>query len=256
MTGLLDECGALTGSGVFMAKVIASTNRASDTVGAAGDNTRAQRNADGSVAPPPGFVDAYRRYVDHGWGFIPFPEQSGGGFPHTVGLATQEMMPSVLMTFSLGSLLTQGAIDALLHYGSDKQKTRSLPKMITGEWTGTMNLMGPQAGSDVDALTRRAVATRALATDAESVGQRNAVSALSVEHRLAFRGSPTCMMAQDNVTGDLIGEENEGMRIRFHRMDITRLSVGMQELAIAATGTGSAALARALFAPSDNERAR
>ena len=114
-----------------------------------------------------------------------------------------------------------------------------------------MNLTGPQAGSDVDALT-----TRALTTGAESLGQRNAVSALSVEHKLALPGSPTCVMAQDNVTGDLIGEENEGMRIRFLRMDITRPSVGMQELAIAATGTGDAGLARALFAPRDGERAR
>ena len=120
-----------------------------------------------------------------------------------------------------------------------------------------MNLTGPQAGSDIDALT-----TRALATDAESLGQRNAVSALSVEHKLAVPGSPTCVMAednvtaQDNVTGDLTGEENEGMRIRFLRMDIGRPSVGMQELAIAATGTGDAGLARALFAPSDGERAR
>ena len=126
-----------------------------------------------------------------------------------------------------------------------------------------MNLTGPQAGSDVDALT-----TRALATDAESLGQRTAVSALSVDPKLALPGSPTCVMAQDNVTaqdsvmaqdsvtGDLISEENEGMRIRFLRMDITRLSVGMQEFAIAATGTGDAGLARALFAPSDGERAR
>ena len=130
-----------------------------------------------------------------------------------------------------------------------------------------MNLTGPQAGSDVDALATRALATRALATralatDAESLGQRTAVSALSVDPKLALPGSPTCVMAQDNVTahdsvtGDLISEENEGMRIRFLRMYITGLSVGLQELAITATGTGSAALARALLAPSDGERAR
>ena len=136
-----------------------------------------------------------------------------------------------------------------------------------------MNLTGPQAGSDVDALATRALATRALATralatDAESLGQRTAVSALSVDPKLALPGSPTCVMAQDSVTaqdsvmaqdrvtGDLISEENEGMRIRFLRMYITGLSVGLQELAITATGTGSAALARALLAPSDGERAR
>ena len=141
-----------------------------------------------------------------------------------------------------------------------------------------MNLTGPQAGSDVDALTMRALTTRALtmralttralATGAESLAQCTAVSALSVDPKLALPGSPTCVMAQDsvmaqvsvtaqdNVTGDLISGENGCMRIRFLRMDITRLSVGMQELAITGTGTGNAALARALFFPSDGERAR
>ena len=268
--GLLDECGA------FMAKVIAPTNRAGDTVGA-------QRNADGSVTLPPGFVDAYRKYVDSGWGSIPFPEEfGGGGFPHTVGLAIQEMMQSANMAFSLGPLLTQGAIDALLHYGSEEQKARYLPKMITGEWTGTMNLTEPQAGSDVGAITTRAVANddgsyaitgqkiyitfgehdaaeqivhlvlarsagapagtrgiscfivpKFLVNDDESLGERNAVSALSIEHKLGIHGAPTCVMAFDDATGYLIGEENQGMRIMFVMMNIARLSVGMQGVAIA-----------------------
>jgi 3-(methylthio)propanoyl-CoA dehydrogenase len=270
VTDLLHECGD------FMAKVVAPTNRVGDTVGA-------RRNADGSVTLPPGFVDAYRKYVDSGWGSIPFPEQfGGGGFPHSVGLAIQEMMQSANLAFSLGPLLTQGAIDALLHYGSDEQKDRYLPKMITGEWTGTMNLTEPQAGSDVGALTTRAVAngdgsyaitgqkiyitygehdaaeqivhlvlartpgapagTRGIScfivpkfivNDDETLGERNAVSALSIEHKLGIHGSPTCVMAYENATGYLIGAENQGMRIMFVMMNIARLSVGTQGLAIA-----------------------
>lgn len=209
--GLLDECGASIECGAFMAAVIAPTNRASDIVGA-------QRNADGSVPSSPGFVDACRRYVDSGWGFLSFPKEFGGAQPH---------------------------------YVSDKQKARYLLKMITGEWTGTMNFTAPQAGSDVDALT-----TRVVATDDESLGQRNTVSALSIEHKLGFHGSPTRVMAYDNVTDDLIGEENQGMRIRLVMMDIARPSVGMEGLASAAAGTGDAGLALALFAPSDDERVR
>lgn len=270
VAGLLDECGD------FMAKVVAPTNRVGDTVGA-------KRNSDGTVTLPPGFVDAYRKYVASGWGSIPFPEQfGGGGFPHSVGLAIQEMMQSANMAFSLGPLLTQGAIDALVHYGSDEQKARYLPKMITGEWTGTMNLTEPQAGSDVGALSTRAVANadgsyaitgqkiyitfgehdaaeqivhlvlartpgapagtrgiscfivpKFLVNDDESLGERNAVSALSIEHKLGIHGSPTCVMSYENATGYLIGQENQGMRIMFVMMNIARLSVGTQGLAIA-----------------------
>ncbi len=179
-------------------------------------------------------------------------------------------------------MLTQGAIDALLHYGSDEQKSRYLPKMITGEWTGTMNLTEPQAGSDVGALTTKAVpnddgtyaisgqkifitfgehdaakqivhlvlartpgapaGTRGIScfivpkfivNDDESLGEHNGVSALSIEHKLGIHGSPTCVMSYENATGYLIGEENLGMRIMFVMMNIARLSVGTQGLAVA-----------------------
>ncbi len=141
----------LTESGDFMAEVVAPTNRASDTEGA-------RRNDDGSVTTPTGFIKAYKGYVDAGWGGVPLPEEfGGGGFPRTVGLILQEMMLSANMAFALCPLLTQGAIEALLNYGSDEQKKTFLPKMVTGEWAGTMNLTEPQAGTDVGALTTRAV---------------------------------------------------------------------------------------------------
>jgi alkylation response protein AidB-like acyl-CoA dehydrogenase len=266
---LLEQCGE------FMAEVVAPTNRAGDLHGA-------RREPDGSVITSPGFKEAYSQYVDAGWGAVPLPEEfGGGGFPRTIGLAVQELMTSANMAFALCPLLTQGAIEALLHYGSDELKQRYLPKMVTGEWSGTMNLTEPQAGSDVGALTTRAVkhddgtyaitgqkifitygdhdmaeqivhlvlarmpgapagtkgiscfiVPKFLVNDDGSLGERNGVQALSLEHKLGIHGSPTCVMSYEDATGYLIGEENFGMRIMFVMMNSARLSVGMQGLAV------------------------
>jgi alkylation response protein AidB-like acyl-CoA dehydrogenase len=268
--------GILGEAGDFMAEVVAPTNRVGDTEGAV-------RQADGSVTVPDAFRSAYGKYVEAGWGAVPFPERFGGGnFPWSVGLAIQEMLTSSNMAFALCPLLTQGAIDALLAYGSETQKQRYLPKMISGEWTGTMNLTEPQAGSDVGALTTRAVkrddgtyaisgqkifitygehdmadqivhlvlartpdapaGTRGISCfivpkfhveEDGSLGERNAVTSLSIEHKLGIHGSPTCVLEYDEATGYLIGEENIGMRIMFVMMNSARLSVGMQGLAVA-----------------------
>ncbi|MGI9601879.1 MAG: acyl-CoA dehydrogenase [Acidimicrobiales bacterium] len=138
-------------AGRFMVEVLAPLNQVGDTEGSV-------RNADGTVTTPTGWADAYRQYVEAGWGAVSFdPAYGGGGFPHTVSLAIQEMMTSANMGFSLCPLLTQGAIDMLTHHGSEEQKEIYLPKMVTGEWAGTMNLTEPDAGSDVGALRTRAV---------------------------------------------------------------------------------------------------
>ncbi|RMH79681.1 MAG: acyl-CoA dehydrogenase [Actinomyces sp.] len=143
--------GLLSEAARFTEEVIAPTNRTGDTVGSV-------RNDDGTVTTPPGFKEAYQRYVEAGWGGVPFdPAYEGGGFPWLLGLALQEMLTSANMAFSLCPLLTQGAIDLLSHHGSEEQKELYLRKMVTGQWTGTMNLTEPQAGSDVGALTTRAV---------------------------------------------------------------------------------------------------
>ena len=137
--------------GRFVAEVIGPLDHVGDTVGSVRDA------ASGSVATPPGFVDAYRRYVEAGWGSVPFaPEHGGGGFPWLVALAMQEMVTSANMAFSLCPLLTQGAIDLLGSYGSEEQRERFLRPMVSGHWTGTMNLTEPEAGSDVGALRTRA----------------------------------------------------------------------------------------------------
>jgi 3-(methylthio)propanoyl-CoA dehydrogenase len=123
-----------------------------------GDVQHSRRNDDGSVTTPDGFGKAYRRYVEAGWPAVQFPQEyGGGGFPWLVGITMQEMITAANMAFSLCPLLTQGAIDMLVHYGDEQQRETYLPKMVTGEWTGTMNLTESQAGSDVGALTTRAV---------------------------------------------------------------------------------------------------
>jgi alkylation response protein AidB-like acyl-CoA dehydrogenase len=123
-----------------------------------GDVQHSRRNDDGSVTTPDGFDKAYRHYVDAGWPAVPFPQEyGGGGFPWLVGIVIQEMMTAANMSFSLCPLLTQGAIDMLLHFGDEVQRETYLSKMVSGEWTGTMNLTESQAGSDVGALTTRAV---------------------------------------------------------------------------------------------------
>lgn len=142
--GLLDEAAR------FMEEQLVPLNRAGDEQGV--------RLEDDRIFHPDGFAEAYSRFVDAGWNGIAFDEAfGGGGLPWVVGLAVQEMLTAANMSFSLCPLLTQGAIDAISHHADETLRETFLPKMITGEWTGTMNLTEPQAGSDVGALTSKAV---------------------------------------------------------------------------------------------------
>ena len=134
----------------FFSQVISPTNRTGDLQGSS-------LNQDGSVTTPDGFLEAYSQYVESGWGAISFdPEYGGGGFPWLVGIAVTEMLTAANMALSLNPMLTQGSIHALSSHGDTDQKLKWLPKLITGEWAGTMNLTEPQAGSDVGALTSKA----------------------------------------------------------------------------------------------------
>ncbi|NNJ46240.1 MAG: acyl-CoA dehydrogenase [Acidimicrobiia bacterium] len=143
--------GALEEAGRFMAEVIAPTNRIGDEVGAVHDG-------DASVTTPEGFKAAYDKFVASGWGAVGYPAEAGGaGLPWLIGLAVQEMFTSANMAFSLGPMLTQSAVEALLFHGSDEQKAIYLDKLVSGEWTGTMVLTEPEAGSDVGALRSKAV---------------------------------------------------------------------------------------------------
>ena len=109
---------------------------------------------DGVVTATPGFKDAFRQLTEGGWQGLQHPQDFGGqGLPKTIGAACTEMLNSANMSFALCPLLTDGAIEALLTAGSDELKAIYLEKLISGQWTGTMNLTEPQAGSDL-ALVR------------------------------------------------------------------------------------------------------
>ena len=213
-------------------------------------------------------------------------EYGGGGFPLVVASAFKEMLNSANLAFSLGPLLTTGAVYAMSHHASDELKNTYLPKMVTGEWAGTMNLTEPQAGSDVGAATTKAVpqgdgtyritgqkiyitfgehqltdqivhlvlartpdappgtkgislfiVPKFLVNEDGSLGERNDVTCISIEHKMGIHASPTCTMAYgekgDGAVGYLVGDENQGMRYMFTMMNDARLGVGQQGVAIA-----------------------
>jgi alkylation response protein AidB-like acyl-CoA dehydrogenase len=141
--------GALEENARFVESELAPLNHSGDVAHS--------RWEDGRVVTPEGFKKAYQKYVAAGWGGVQFPpEYGGGGFPWMVGVALQETMTAANLSFSMCPLLTQGAIDLLLHHADEGQKEQYLGKMVAGEWTGTMNLTEPQAGSDVGAVATKA----------------------------------------------------------------------------------------------------
>ncbi len=138
-------------SGKLASEVLAPLNRTGDVQGS-------KLNPDHTVTLPDGFGDAYRTWVEAGWGSVPFdPGYGGQGLPRLLMLAVQEMVQAANPAWGLGPLLTQGAIEALHAHGTQEQKSLFLPKLISGEWSGTMNLTEPHAGSDVGALRAKAV---------------------------------------------------------------------------------------------------
>jgi 3-(methylthio)propanoyl-CoA dehydrogenase len=273
VAGLLEEAGR------FASQAIAPTNRDGDAHGA--------KIVEGGVVTPESFKRVYQQYVEAGWGTIQHPAEYGGGaFPLTVANAVKELITSANMAFSLGPLLTTGAVYLLTHHASEEQAQTYLPKMVSGEWSGTMNLTEPQAGSDVGAVTTRAVpqddgtyritgqkiyitygdhdltdnivhlvlarlpdapagtkgislfiVPKFLVNDDGSLGERNDVEVVSLEHKLGIHASPTCVMAYgekgEGAIGYLVGEPHTGMRGMFTMMNDARLGVGIQGLAIA-----------------------
>ena len=142
--------GVLAEAGRFFSEVIAPTNRPGDLEGS--------RLVDGSVRTPAGFKEAYTKYLAAGWAGVHLSETwGGGGMPLLVGMGVHEMFKSSNLALSLCTMLTQASIDALTEHGSPEQQALYLEKLVTGEWSGTMCLTEPHAGSDVGALTSRAV---------------------------------------------------------------------------------------------------
>jgi alkylation response protein AidB-like acyl-CoA dehydrogenase len=137
-------------AGRFAAEVLAPLNRIGDEVGC-------KRNDDGSVVTPPGFKEAYQQFVEAGWPTLTGPEEYGGqGLPQVIGTAVTEYILSANHSFEMYQGLTAGAIASLLVKGSDELKQKYVPTMITGRWTGTMNLTEPHCGTDLGLLKTRA----------------------------------------------------------------------------------------------------
>ena len=204
---------------------------------------------------------------------------------YTVGIVIQEMFKTANMAFSLCAMLTQGAVDALLEHGSPEQQTAYLDKLVTAEWSGTMNLTEPEAGSDVGALRTRAerrddgtyrifgtkifitwgdqdltdnvihlvlartpdapAGTRGISMfivpkfvldENGEPGERNDIEIVSLEHKLGIHASPTCVVSfgadGDGAVGYLLGDEQQGMRNMFTMMNVARIAVGLEGLAI------------------------
>ncbi|MFN0163380.1 MAG: acyl-CoA dehydrogenase [Burkholderiales bacterium] len=123
-----------------------------------GDVEHSMRRPDGSVATPKGFKEAFRQFAEGGWQGLHFPVEYGGqGLPKVVATTGIEMINSANLSFALCPLLSDGAIEALLLCGSDAQRSTFLPRLVAGQWTGTMNLTEPQAGSDLSLVRSRAV---------------------------------------------------------------------------------------------------
>ena len=264
--------------GRFVAEVLFPLNHS-------GDQEGCTRHDDASVTTPAGFKAAYDQFVEAGWGTLGMPTQFGGqGMPHVVQMAFEEFMSSGNMAFSMYPGLTHGAIAALLVKGSPEQQEKYVPKMVSGEWGGTMNLTEPQCGTDLGLIRTRAepqadgsyaitgtkifisagehdltsniihlvlaktpgapestkgislfVVPKVLVNDDGTLGERNAVSCGSIEHKMGIHANSTCVMNYDGATGWLVGEEMKGLAAMFIMMNAARLGVGQQGLGIAET---------------------
>ena len=241
---------------------------------------------DGVVTATPGFRQAFRQYAEGGWQGLQHPVDFGGqGLPKTIGAACMEMCNSANLSFALCPLLSDGAIEALLTAGSDPLKAIYLEKLISGQWTGTMNLTEPQAGSDLAAVRTRAeplpdgsynifgtkifitwgehdmaenivhlvlarvqgapegvkgislfVVPKFLVNGDGSLGGRNDVHCVSIEHKLGIKASPTAVLQYGDhggAMGYLVGQENRGLEYMFIMMNAARYAVGVQGIAIA-----------------------
>jgi alkylation response protein AidB-like acyl-CoA dehydrogenase len=247
---------------------------------AVGDKEGCTRNPDGSVTTPTGFKDAFDQFVAGGWTTIHSPVEFGGqGLPSVVATAVDEYVLSANQAFEMYHGLTAGAVAALIAKGSAELQQRYIPKMVSGEWTGTMNLTEPHCGTDLGLIKTKAVpqadgsftitgtkifisagehdlaeniihlvlaktpdapegskgislfvVPKFMVGDDGSVGDRNAVSCGSIEHKMGIHGNATCVMNYDGATGWIVGDENKGLAAMFIMMNAARLGVGLQGL--------------------------
>ncbi len=241
---------------------------------------------DGKVTTTAGFKEAFKAFGQAGWQGVQHPVAFGGqGLPKVVATPCIEMLNAANLSFALCPLLTDGAIEALMTAGSDTLKNTYLANLISGKWTGTMNLTEPQAGSDLAMVRTRAlpqpdgtfklIGTKIYITYGEhdmaeniihmvlaripgapegvkgislfvvpkflveadgTLGARNDVHCVSIEHKLGIKASPTAVLQYGEHTGaigTLVGEENRGLETMFIMMNAARFAVGMQGIGVA-----------------------
>ena len=251
-----------------------------------GGDLEGARWSDGRVLTSAGWKQAYARFVADGWNSLSCPADFGGqNLPRALSALVEEMWNGANVSFALCPMLTRGAIEAIELRGSQALQRKYIPRMVSGEWTGTMNLTEPQAGSDLSAVRTRAVpmgdgryrieGQKIFITYGEhdltqnivhlvlarvagapegvkgislfvvpkhrvnedgTVGARNDVHCLSIEHKLGIHGSPTCVLAygqNGGAIGELVGEENRGLEYMFLTMNAARYSVGIEGVGLA-----------------------
>ena len=260
----------------FFEQIVAPTNWPSNTQPAYLQNNQ--------VITSPALDGVYQQMVEAGWCSLSGATEFGGaGFPVVIDAVVQEMLQSSNVGFSLLPTLTRGVIHALNLYGSEPQKQRYLQQLISGNWSGTMNLTEPQAGSDLSAVKTKAVPAgdhylisgqkiyitwgdheqaeniihlvlarlpdapegnqgislflvpKFLINEDGSLGDRNDVTAVGVEHKLGIHSSPTCTLAfgdKAGAVGYLVGPLNQGLMCMFSMMNHARLAVGHQGVAV------------------------
>ncbi len=243
-----------------------------------GDEEGASYVGDGEVKTPTGFKEAFQTFAEGGWiGLGGEPEYGGQGMPKMVTMLAEEMMFTVNQSFALYPNLSSGASLCLLSSASEQQKQTFLEKLYSGEWTGTMCLTEPHAGTDLGIIKTKAVPNddgsyaisgtkifitagehdladniihlvlaktpdapagskgislfivpKFLVNDDGSLGERNAVKAGSIEHKMGIKASATCVMNFDGAKGWLVGKENTGLASMFIMMNYERLTMGLQ----------------------------
>lgn len=288
-----DGADVIAGAGEFAASVLAPLQSIGDREGA--------RLVDGQVRLPDGFAEAYAAFVEAGWISAEAPVSAGGdGLPGAIRAGLGEIWNASNAAFALCWLLTAGQIHALDAAASDEIRETYLTKLVSGEWTGTMNLTEPAAGTDLGAIRTIAtprgdgtyairgqkifitwgdhdvaenivhlvlartpgapegakglslfVAPKHLVNADGSLGERNAVTTVAVEHKLGIHGSPTCVLSYEDATGYLVGEVGGGLAGMFVMMNSARIAMGFQ-----ATGIADRALQQATAYAADRVQGR
>ena len=267
----------LEAAGRFAGDVLAPLNQTGDRQGCRLEN--------GTVRTPDGFTEAYRAFADDGWTGLAGEKAYGGqGLPALVSIAAREIWASANMAWSLCPGLSQGTIHLLSTHGSAEQRKTFLPNLVSGKWTGTMEMTEPQAGSDLAQLRCQAVrdgdhyrmrgqkifiswgehdmadniihlvlartpngppgvkgislfvVPKLLVDTDGNSSAPNDLHCVSIEHKLGMHASPTCVMSYgdgEGALGTIVGEENRGLEYMFTMMNLERLSVGLQGLAVA-----------------------